>query len=401
MQILLLAPHPFYSERGSPIAVANLLEVLSQRGEQVDVLTYGGGEDLDLANVTIFRIADLPILKAVRPGFSLKKLLADLMLLIAAIKMVRRKEYLFVHAVEEAGYIALLIKAIFGVPYVYDMDSSLAEQMVEQIPILRVAEPILRFFERIAVQNAAAVLPVCPTLAREIRPYARGRVMVLHDFSLLQENGNADLSDIAELDGNGHSIMMYVGNLQRYQGIHLMLESLALAVQKSPGLSLVIIGGRQAQIRKYRSLADSLGIGDNVYLVGPKPLDHLSAYLDRADVVVSPRTKGSSTPMKIYSYLDSGKPMLATKLPTHTQIVGPEYAILADATPDAFGNAMLRLVGNHELRMRIGRNGKTLVNGKFPYSAFCSAVNDIFSWIESELSAEGSIESVRPMHEPI
>jgi hypothetical protein len=45
MNILLLAPHPFYQERGTPIAVDLLLRVLAERGEQVDVLTYHEGED--------------------------------------------------------------------------------------------------------------------------------------------------------------------------------------------------------------------------------------------------------------------------------------------------------------------------------------------------------------------
>lgn len=399
MEILLLAPHPFYSERGSPIAVAKLLEVLSQRGERVDVLTYNGGEDVDLEHVTIFRTADIPGLRMVRPGFSWKKIVADLLMMVEAVRMIRRKKYDFVHAVEEAAYIALLIKAFFKIPYVYDMDSSLAEQMVEQIPLLEVVEPILRFFERIAVRHAAAVLPVCPTLAREIKPYARGRVMVLHDFSLLRENGPVDLTDIAELNGNGHSLMMYVGNLQRYQGIDLLLKSLAVAVKKSPELSLVIIGGGLVKIRKYRSMAEGLGIGSNVHLLGPKPLDHLSAYLDQADVVVSPRTKGSATPMKIYSYLDTGKPMLATRLPTHTQIVGPEEAMLADPNPDAFGKAMLRLAGDRKLRIRIGRNGKRLVNRQFPYSAFLATVNEIFNWIGVEIVAEGRIRSTQAASE--
>ena len=113
MEILLLAPHPFYIERGSPIAVAKLLDVLSRRGEKVDVLTYNGGEDPDFENVTIFRIADIPRLRMVRPGFSWKKIVADLLMLIEAVKMVRRKEYHFVHAVEEAAYIALFIKVLF------------------------------------------------------------------------------------------------------------------------------------------------------------------------------------------------------------------------------------------------------------------------------------------------
>ena len=37
--------------------------------------------------------------------------------------------------------------------------------------------------------------------------------------------------------------MMYVGNLESYQGIDLLLESFALACKKTERLDLVVIGG--------------------------------------------------------------------------------------------------------------------------------------------------------------
>ena len=61
MRILLLAPHPFYQERGTPIAVGLLAAALADRGETVDILTYHEGEDRAYGdNVTIHRIAPPP-----------------------------------------------------------------------------------------------------------------------------------------------------------------------------------------------------------------------------------------------------------------------------------------------------------------------------------------------------
>ena len=60
----------------------------------------------------------------------------------------------------------------------------------------------------------------------------------------------------------------------------------------------------------------------------------LASLLAQADVLVSPRTRGNNTPMKIYSYLDAGRAVLATDLPTHTQVLTPECARLAPADPD-------------------------------------------------------------------
>jgi len=46
MRILFLAPHPFYQDRGTPIAVNLMLQALSERGEEVDVLTYHEGRNV-------------------------------------------------------------------------------------------------------------------------------------------------------------------------------------------------------------------------------------------------------------------------------------------------------------------------------------------------------------------
>ena len=68
MNILLLAPHPFYQERGTPIAVDLLLRVLSGLGHTVDVLTYPGGEDRVHPGVRIHRIAAGRWARGVPPG---------------------------------------------------------------------------------------------------------------------------------------------------------------------------------------------------------------------------------------------------------------------------------------------------------------------------------------------
>ena len=47
MKVLMLAPHPFYQERGTPIAVDLLIRALTERGYQIDLLTFNDGNDVD------------------------------------------------------------------------------------------------------------------------------------------------------------------------------------------------------------------------------------------------------------------------------------------------------------------------------------------------------------------
>ena len=185
MRVLLLAPQPFYEDRGTPIAVALVLKVLSERGTRVDVVTYHEGRDVELEHVTLHRIPRLPFVRGIRPGFSWKKIVCDAFLMLTAMRMAARRRYDLVHAVEEAVFIALLLKWIFRIPYVYDMDSSLAQQLTDGVPLLRRASTVLAACERLALRHATAVVPVCEALAVVAeRGHAR-KVVVLPDVSLL------------------------------------------------------------------------------------------------------------------------------------------------------------------------------------------------------------------------
>lgn len=185
MNILLLSPQPFYQDRGTPIAVSMVLKVLSERGDQVDVITYNEGRGVRYYNVTVHRIPKLPFINGVRPGFSWKKVICDVFMLFKAFRLVLGKRYELIHAVEESVFIALLLKWLFSVPYVYDMDSSLAHQMLEKYPLLNPFTSIFEYFEKLAVKNAKAVAPVCDALARLIEKHNPEKVVILQDVSLL------------------------------------------------------------------------------------------------------------------------------------------------------------------------------------------------------------------------
>jgi glycosyltransferase involved in cell wall biosynthesis len=385
MKILFLAPQPFYEERGTPIAVDLMLRGLSERGERIDVLTYHLGKDVNYSGVRIHRIPKIPFIKHVSPGFSWQKVILDIVMLFAVFPLVRNSKYEYVHAVEESAFIALLLKWLYGIPYVYDMDSSLAQQMAEKYPWL--AAPlmwVLNHFEGLAIRNAKAVVPVCDALSKDIAHFKPGKVVILRDVSLLEPAGSQEVEDLRSLLGIKGPLMMYVGNLETYQGIDLMLESFALALERSTQASLVVIGGKKADIEKYQDSAQKLGVFQQVHFLGPKPVKSLSSYLAQADILVSPRITGNNTPMKIYSYLDSGRALVATNLPTHTQVLDRSVAVLAEPDPKVFSAGVLRLVENRSLRQQLGINGKKLVTEKHSPEVFNRSLNMLYDWLAAE-----------------
>jgi hypothetical protein len=189
LNILVLAPHPFYQDRGSPIALSMVLKVLSERGDQIDVIAYHEGEEVKYDRVTIHRTYSVPFVNYVRPGFSWKKVICDIFMFFKTMNLVLRNPYQVVHAVEESVFIALTLKWLFKIPYIYDMDSSLPQQLVERYPFLRGFLGFFNFFEGLAVRNAIAVVPVCTALADSIDRYNPKKVMILQDVSFLKGTG--------------------------------------------------------------------------------------------------------------------------------------------------------------------------------------------------------------------
>lgn len=191
-----------------------------------------------------------------------------------------------------------------------------------------------------------------------------------------------DLRQILDISG---LLIMYVGNLEPYQGIDLLLDSFALVLRESVEIDLVIIGGESSDIQTYRNKSKSLGIAANVHWLGAKPVERLQDYLSQADILVSSRIKGVNTPMKLYSYLGSGKATLVTDLPTHTQLVDQTVAMLALPNPKSFAQAMRNLISDAPLREQLGKAGKKLIEENFSHAAFTYRLNSLLDWLESEI----------------
>jgi glycosyltransferase involved in cell wall biosynthesis len=385
VKILMLAPHPFYQARGTPIAVKTVLEFLGARGHQVDVLTYHEGADVEIPNVRIFRIPRVPGCDNIRPGFSVKKLVCDVVMAGSCLRMMRRTRYDLVHAVEEAAFIATGMKTLTGVPYVYDMDSSLAEQMVDSFPRLEPIYPVMRRIEGLAIRRSAGVLTVCAALEAVARSHARGApVGRVEDTTLLPERGVDNGSSLLPPETAGAPVAMYVGNLEHYQGIDLLLEGFRHTVARVPDAKLVIVGGRQDDITRYQARAAALGIRPAVHFLGPKPVSVLADLLGEADVLVSPRLKGLNTPMKIYSYLDSGTAVLATRLRTHTQVLDERTAYLVDPEPAALGEGLATLLADPSLRRRLAGEAKEYVQREFTPEAARRKLDVFYKSVESQ-----------------
>jgi glycosyltransferase involved in cell wall biosynthesis len=374
MRVLVIAPQPFYQERGTPIATRLLIEALQSAGHEVDVLTYHVGEDPALKGVRVFRAPAVPFVRDVPIGFSVRKLLCDLALGWRLLTLTRRHRYDVLHAVEEAVFLSLLFRGMRGSRVVYDMDSSLPEQLLGKYRALHWLDGLLRRLERLAVARSDLVLAVCEDLAVRVRAYATATpIDVLEDVSLLDDGAAGAVEDLRkDLPANG-ALVMYVGNLEHYQGVDLLLDAVAALEEPTP-MKVVAIGGSAAAVAAYRARAAELRIDQRVTFVGARPLKDLGAYLVQADVLVSPRCSGHNTPMKLYSYLAAGKAVLATRIRSHTQVLTDDCSLLVEPTAPALANGLQVLLRSPALREQLGLAARRLAATRYSVTQFRQSV---------------------------
>jgi glycosyltransferase involved in cell wall biosynthesis len=355
MRILFLAPHPFFAERGTPIAVRLAVEALCKAGHEVDLLTYHEGQDIAVPGMRLIRIARPPGVRNVPIGFSSKKLLCDLWLAVAALRLLRRGGYDVVHAVEESVFIALAGRRLARFRLVYDMDSLMADQIAEKWGWVKHILPLLRWFERQAIGRSELVLPVCEAIAERVRPHTEpARVHLLPDVALPPGEGGGPIESLRELVGDKEApIALYVGNLETYQGIELLIEGLA-ALPPERRCNLVVIGGTPEAIELHRVRAERMGIAAHSRFLGQRPIAALGGFLAQADILCSPRLQGVNTPMKIYSYMAAGRAILATDIASHSQVLDKDCALLVPARGVAVAAGLARLTGDAALRARLG-----------------------------------------------
>jgi glycosyltransferase involved in cell wall biosynthesis len=228
------------------------------------------------------------------------------------------------------------------------------------------------------------VIVVCPSLqatVREVEPSAR---------TVLIENapGLPGLSGWPGWDAGPRTIekaarlrqtigvppasplVLYTGTFEAYQGLDLLFAAMSIVRRSRPDARLVLAGGRPEQLARAGAQTRSLGIDDVTIFVGERPAVEIPVFLQTADLLVSPRSRGTNTPLKVYQYLGSGKPIVATRLLTHTQVLNDETAILTGATPKEFANGMLEGLADPARAAALGQRAQALAGAKYSYEAY-------------------------------
>ncbi|MCC6163468.1 MAG: glycosyltransferase [Acidobacteria bacterium] len=391
LRILMLAPEPFFEPRGTPFSEYHRIKALVEDGHAVDLVTYPIGRDVELPRLRIFRSWRPPLVTTVPIGPSVTKLVLDacLVLTILRVAFLGRTRYDAIHSHEEMGVVGVWLGRRLGIPHLYDMHSSLPQQLGNfKYSRSRVLRWGFQRAEDYMVRGSQVVITICQELQDAVHEMGVG------DRAVLIENVMG--GDVDPTPGPGRAavraawgltpdqpVVLYTGTFEQYQGLDLLLDASVALKARVPDVAVLVAGGAPEQVAGMTARARERGAP--LVFTGQRPPVEVPHLVDACDVLVSPRISGTNTPLKIYSYLRSARPIVATNLRTHTQVLSPDSAVLVEPTPDALADGLARAIVEPALAGRVVDGARRLADDQYSRQSYLTRTRRAYEMLMASM----------------
>jgi len=180
---------------------------------------------------------------------------------------------------------------------------------------------------------------------------------------------------------NGHRVILYAGTFEAYQGLDLLVDAAKEIIQTCRNIRFFCVGGNENQIGRMKSLVDQRGVAEYFVFPGTVPPEQVQSFFKLASILISPRTSGTNTPLKLYSYLRSGVPIVATKIVSHTQVLTDNVAVLVEPHPGSISSGVLRLLQDIELSKRLAQNALQLAETSYSADSYHRKLAEVLSFL--------------------
>jgi glycosyltransferase involved in cell wall biosynthesis len=358
LKILMIAPTPYFSDRGCHVRIYEEARALITRGHQVRIVSYHLGRDPE--PVPVDRIPSLPWYDKREAGPSWHKLYLDLLLLCKVMGIARRFKPDLVHAhLHEGALIGWVAARLRGIPLLFDYQGSLCGESLNhgffrngslQHRLFRWIEGTIN---RLADLIITSSTPAVEELSRMCKQDA-GRVIAFPDgvdTTVFRHHPRKEARQQLGLDEEV-PVVVYLGLLNRYQGIDLLLQAAKLLIQQGRMFHLVIMGYPD---QLYRQKADDLHVASFITFTGLIDYARAPQMLAVGDLAVSPKMSATEANGKLLNYMACGLPVVAFETPVNRELLGADgiYATFGDAADLA--NCMAAALGDREQLRQRGR----------------------------------------------
>jgi len=370
---LMIAPTPFFGDRGCHVRILEEIRALGEKGVRVLLLTYPAGKDV--SGVEICRLKNLFGLSRERIGPDFGKFFLDAEMIFDAISAARSFKPDIIHGhLHEGCLIGRLVGQVLDIPLVFDYQGSLSGEMSHHDFFKRGSLPFAAFhrFEKLIDRLASVVLVSSGAMLRAEagRRSSRWRtVLDAVDTDMFRPLGrDLDLADRLGLPLD-RQICVFLGLLNSYQGVDLLLDAVSAMKSKwGAKIHFLIMGYPSVELYQARSAA--LGVEDCVTFPGRIPYEDAPKYLNLGDIAVAPKIAATESNGKVVDYMACGLPTVALDTATNRELMGEAgiYVPWRDREDMAavdLAEALVLLAKDENLRKKLGTAGRERVEMVF------------------------------------
>lgn len=345
----MLAPTPYFADRGCHVRIYEEARALIRLGNEVRIVTYHIGRDMP--GIPTSRIPAVPWYRKLAAGPSWHKPYLDLLLLARAIREIRCFRPDLIHAhLHEGAFVGIFLKRLFRLPLVFDCQGSLTAEMLDHGFMRRggVVHRVFRRIERFINRHADRIVTSSGPAAADLRdnwgidPLRVTPLMDGVDTEKFAPRSKAEARRALNLPADC-PIAVFLGVLNRYQGVDLLFDAIQLLRQRGKRLHFLIMGFPE---EPYRKLAAVKGIADCMTFTGRIDYAEVPRLLAAGDVALSPKISTTEANGKLLNYMACGLPSVVFDTPVNRELLGEDgvYARFGDAGD--FGENLAALVSD-------------------------------------------------------
>ncbi len=371
--VLVVAPTPFFSDRGCHVRILEEIRAAEREGYRASVITYHLGKDVP--GLPVHRSLNVPWYQKLSAGPSVHQFYLDALLLWTGIRACWRDKPTVIHGhLHEGVGVGKVLSLLFRVPLVGDLQGSLVGELVQHNFIkprgllhnfFRAAERwLIRWPHHLVLSSDRATEGV--TEIDQLTVPATVLDDGVDENAFYPAKPEENLREALGLP-LGKKLIGFLGVLSEYQGVGAMLRVAKQVITQHPDAVFVVMG--YPKIDHYRDMAQGLGIGDSVLFPGRIPYAQARDYLAACDIGFSAKADVTEANGKLLNYMAVGLPVVATDTRVNRSLLG-DTALYGPVDDEAaLASAVCRYLDDPEMARQMGEAGRQRVVSELSWTA--------------------------------
>ncbi|MGH7890193.1 MAG: glycosyltransferase, partial [Thermodesulfobacteriota bacterium] len=362
MKILMIAPTPFFSDRGCHVRIYEEAKNLESRGNKVTICTYNLGNDIP--GIDTRRIINIPWYKKFSAGPSIHKIYLDILLLLKSIQVAYQIRPDVIHAhLNEGALIGKICSWLFGIPMVFDVQGEFASEVrahkfMKDYPFFhKVIYKLSSLVEKFSYKTANALLVNSVYMSNRINRNCGIRkesIFVVPDAA--GQRTSVQSSKIESLRRSlkipeHKKIVVYLGLLTEYQGVDLLLKVIKSIAEKRTDFHFLIMG--YPDVERYIKISEDLNVSQHITFTGRISYSEIYQYLALGTIAVASKLldEGGEGNIKIYNYIAAGLPSVVFDYIVNREILGDLGIYARPGDPISLESGITKLLDDDQLRL--------------------------------------------------